>query len=136
VIGRSGNGLFNECIRCHPLFQCPVSHERRIHSSVFGIHIPSYSPLHASSIQLPPFLTNPSSSLHKPVQSLVNYELLTTVPEIILNIVSPVPKYAFANVRIDESGICSVAGLDVSSAILVDSSTLSDNSHQGQKSER
>ena len=42
-----------------------------------------------------------------------------------MNKVSPVPKYAFANVRIDESGICSVAGLYVSSFLIHVSGLLS-----------
>jgi hypothetical protein len=50
--------------------------------------------------------------------------------------VSPVPKYAFANVRIDESGICSVAGLCVSSVLHVDFSALTADFQQGRERKR
>lgn len=46
-----------------------------------------------------------------PVQAFLKYPLVTTCPEMMLNTVSPAPKYPSANDLIEESGMRLVAGL-------------------------
>ena len=58
---------------------------------------------------------HPTPSFGTFAHGFLKYELVTDCPATMLKMVSPAPKYELARDRNEESGICSVSGLPVSS---------------------